>query len=37
MDSVSPELRPNVLVVEDELVLRMRALDIVSDAPTRRF
>lgn len=32
MAPVSLELRPNVLVVEDELVLRMRALDIVSDA-----
>lgn len=28
----SAALRPNVLVVEDELVLRMRALDMVSDA-----
>ena len=32
MALVSPIPRPNVLVVEDELVLRMRALDIVSDA-----
>jgi two-component sensor histidine kinase len=32
MALVSPFPRPNVLVVEDELVLRMRALDIVSDA-----
>jgi two-component sensor histidine kinase/ActR/RegA family two-component response regulator len=30
IDSADP--RPNVLVVEDELVLRMRALDVVSDA-----
>src|SRR4051794_40491786 len=28
----STDLRPNVLVVEDEMVLRMRALDIVKDA-----
>jgi two-component sensor histidine kinase/ActR/RegA family two-component response regulator len=32
MAIVSADLRPNVLVVEDELVLRMRALDLVSDA-----
>jgi CheY-like chemotaxis protein len=32
MEIVSADLRPNVLVVEDELVLRMRALDLVSDA-----
>src|SRR3954465_4693459 len=28
----SPSLPPNVLVVEDEMVLRMRAVDIVEDA-----
>jgi two-component sensor histidine kinase len=32
MDSDSASFRPNVLVVEDEMVLRMRALDIVHDA-----
>jgi two-component sensor histidine kinase len=32
MASDSADLRPNVLVVEDEMVLRMRALDIVHDA-----
>jgi two-component sensor histidine kinase/DNA-binding response OmpR family regulator len=32
MAIVSADLRPNVLVVEDELVLRMRAIDIVHDA-----
>jgi two-component sensor histidine kinase len=32
MALVSADPRPNVLVVEDELVLRMRALDIVHDA-----
>jgi two-component sensor histidine kinase len=32
MASVSADSRPNVLVVEDEMVLRMRALDIVHDA-----
>src|SRR5215208_997359 len=28
----SPSIPPNVLVVEDEMVLRMRAVDIVEDA-----
>jgi two-component sensor histidine kinase len=32
MALVSADPRPNVLVVEDELVLRLRALDIVQDA-----
>jgi two-component sensor histidine kinase/ActR/RegA family two-component response regulator len=32
MAIASADPRPNVLVVEDELVLRMRALDVVSDA-----
>src|SRR6201994_3484163 len=34
MSTGSPEL-PNVLVVEDEMVLRMRAVDIVEDAGFR--
>src|SRR5215216_2451253 len=28
----SPSIPPNVLVVEDEMILRMRAIDIVEDA-----
>jgi hypothetical protein len=31
------DLATNVLVVEDEMVLRMRAVDIVEDAGSRRF
>src|SRR5258706_15471632 len=32
MSSIQDEPRANVLVVEDEMVLRMRAVDIVEDA-----
>src|ERR1700704_2983920 len=32
MSSIKPESPANVLVVEDEMVLRMRAVDIVEDA-----